>query len=219
MMSRQLFDQKTVGAILTCLMSAIILLGSSATPPLISISVVPEIESGTTVRIVGVLVDVFRYESGAEGLILSDLDRSAVVKAISVPGIKPQPSEYARTGDELLIEGEVGASNTSSVIFTNSDRVIVQRRSDLVLTVESVISNWYLFEGDVIRVKGILVQDELSLGLRLRDLTKDWSIAVLPGDIDLELSVGSTVTLTATLRFDRWSSALTLVPSYVVVDQ
>jgi len=213
------FDERTLAVVLMCILSSIVLLGSSGGPPLVAISTLPEVEEGTTVKASGVLVDLRLYDSGAEGIVIADLDDGAVAKIISTPGIKAQPSAYARIGDELLIEGEVSVSGTTSIIFTSSDDVLVVSQSELVLTVESVSRNWFLFEGDVVRIKGFLERTGLGIGLRLYDRTDGCSIAVIPGDFDLERFVGSVITLTATLRFDHWLSALVLVPSYAVLEQ
>ena len=217
--SRHIQDEITIAAILACLLSSIVLLGSSGGPPVVAVSAISGVENGTTVKVLGVLVDLKSYDSGAEGLIVADLENGEVVKAISSPGIKTQPSMYAKIGDELLIEGEVGASGSSPVIFTSSDDVAVLRVSELVLTVEAVSRNWLLFDGDMVRVKGSLERTGSGAELRLCDLSSGCSIAVLPRGVDLGQFVGSTVTLTATVNFDYWLSALTLAPSYVAAEQ
>jgi len=213
------FDEKTLAVVLMCMLSSMVLLGSSGGPPIVAISTIHDIEDGTTVKVVGVLVDLRLYDSGAEGIVIADLDDGAVAKIISAPGIKVPPSAYARIGDELLVEGEVSASGTASIIFTNSDEVLVMSQSELVLTVEAVSRNWFLFDGDMVRIKGFLERTGLGIGLRLYDPVDGCSIAVIPGDFDLYRFVGSTITLTATLRFDHWLSALVLVPSYAVPEQ
>jgi hypothetical protein len=211
---KRVLDEKHLAAILMCLLSSIVLLGSSSGPPLVAISAIPAVEDGTTVKVVGVVVDIRLYDSGAEGIIVADLDDGTVVKVVSTPGIKHQPSAYARIGDELQVEGEVSSTQAACVIFAGSDNVLVVRESELVLTVKAISSNWFLFEGDVVRIKGVLEQTGLGVGLRLYDCSDGCSIAVLPDDLDLDQFVGLTVTLTATLHFDHWLSALTLVPSY-----
>ena len=211
---RRVADQKSIAAILTCLLSSIVLLGSSGAPPLVGISAVPGVEDGTTVKVMGVAVELRLYDSGAEGMIVADLDGGAVVKVVSTPGIKPQPSSYVRIGDELLVEGDVSSTGTACVIFAGSDDIRVVRESERVLTVKAISENWFLFEGDLVRIKGVLERTGLGVGLRLYDLSDGCSIAVLPDNLDLEQFVGSTITLTATLHFDHWLSALTLVPSY-----
>lgn len=209
---------EVISTCLILLLSSIVLLGSSSGPPTVGISSVDDIEDGTTIRVVGVLVDLRLYDSGAEGLILADLGDGTVVKVVSMLGIKVQPSSYLRVGDEVLVTGEVSSLESSPVIFSSSDDLKLQRKSEVVLTVESLARNWHLFDGDIVRVKGI-VDSSASGGLRLYDCSSRSSIAVLHGDVDAGRFVGSTVTLTATLRFDTWLGALTLVPSCIVPDQ
>lgn len=217
--SRHLLDERAIAGILACLLSSIVLLGASAGPPIVSISSLSGIESGTTVRVLGTLIDHRCYDSGAEGLTLADLEDGAVLKIVSSPGIKPQPSMYARIGDELLIEGEVSINGSSVVVFASSDDVVVSRASELVLTVEALSRNWQLFDGDMVRVKGILELTGVGAAMRLRDLSCGCTITVLLRDIDLGPYVGSSVTLTAEVRYDYWLSVLTLVPSYVASGQ
>ena len=219
MSTSNLLDEKTIATVLACLLSSIVLLGASADPPIVSISSVSGVESGTTVRIEGVLVDHKRYDSGAEGLTLADLDGGAVVRVVSSPGIKPQPSMYARIGDELLIEGEVSINGSSVVVFASSDGIMMSRASELVLTVDALSRNWQLFEGDTVRVKGILELTGTSTGMRLHDLSNGCSITVLMREVDISSYVGSPITLTTEVRYDYWLSILTLIPSYVVAEQ
>ena len=213
------FGEKTIAAVLMCLLSSIVLLGSSAGPPIVEIPSIQAIEDGTVVKILGVLVDIRVYGSGAEGLTVADLDSGAIIRVISSVGIKPQPSTYVHVGDEVIIVGQVAKSESSPVIFSKSDDLTVLRGSDLVLTVEAVSENWILFEGDTIRIKGVLRPAGSGLGLRLYDFSGPSSIVVTAGSFDIEDFVGSAVTLTATLDFDHVLSMLTLSPYYVVVEQ
>lgn len=219
MKSKPLPGVEVLSTCLILLLSSIVLLGSSSGPPTVEISSVDDIEDGTTIRVVGILVDLRLYDSGAEGLILADLDDGTVVKVVSMPGINVQPSSYLRVGDEVLVTGEVSASESSPVIFSSSDDLRLQRKSEMVLTVESLARNWHLFDGDIVRVKGVLDSSASGGGLRLYDCSSGTSIAVLHGDADAGRFVGCTVTLTATLQFNTWLGALTLVPSYIVPEQ
>jgi len=216
-MSKNALGSPALASVLACILSSTVLLGSSAGPPLVDISVVNTAEDGARVKVLGVLVSLKIYDSGAEGMTLADLEDGSVVRIVCSPLINPQPSTYARVGDEMLVEGAVSQSETGLVIFAGSDDVKVLRESERVLTVRTVSENWVLFEGDMIRVKGILRITESGTGLRLRDPSDAFSIAVLQNKVGAERFVGSTVTLTAMLLFDHSFSALVLVPSYVVV--
>jgi len=213
----RLLDEKAVAIILVCILSSIILLGTSGGPPLVEISDVQTIEDGMTVKVVGSLVDLRTYDSGSESMIIASLNDRTTIKVVSTPGVKPQPSAYAHVGDELQIDGEIGNSGTVPVIFTTSDDVTRLRRSEQVLTVEVVSNNWLLFEGDVIRIKGILRTTGVGVGIRFYDCADRYSIAIMSNDHDLTRYVGSTVTLTATLYFDHRLNALALEPITVLI--
>jgi len=117
----------------------------------------------------------------------------------------------------LQVTGEVGNSGAAPVIFADSDDVTLLRRSEQVLTVETVSRNWLLFEGDVLRIRGILRPTGLGAGIRFYDCADRYSIAILSYDPDLIRYVDSTVTLTATLYFDHRLNALALEPITVLV--
>jgi hypothetical protein len=217
--SKYLLDESAIAGILICLLSSIVLLGASADPPLVSISSLSEIENGTPVKVLGVLIGHRRYDSGTEALTLADLGNGAVVTVVSLIGVKPQPSMYARIGDELLIRGEVSINGSSVVVFSRSDDVVMSKVSELILTVEALSRNWALFDGDLVRVKGILELTGTGAGMRLHDLSSGCTITVLSRYVDLGPYVGHSVTLTAEVHYDYWLSLLTLVPSYVAAGQ
>jgi hypothetical protein len=204
---------------LACLLGSLVLLGSSAEPPIVSIASLPEIEDGSVVRVIGVLIAHKRYDSGAEGLTLADLEDGAVTRVVSSPGIRPQPSVFADIGDEVLVKGEVSINGSSAIVFVKSDDVSISRASELVLTVESLSKNWLLFDGDTVRVRGVIELTGEGAGMRLRDLSSGCSIVMLQQSINLGQFVGATATVTAEVRYDFWLSMLILVPCYVAAEQ
>lgn len=212
-------DNGVIAAILACILGSIMLLGSSAEPPLVSIASLSNLEDGAVVRVVGVLVAYKRYDSGAESLTLADLGDGAVTRVVSSPGIRPQPSAFVDIGDEVLVKGEVSINGSSAVVFAMSDDVSISRASELVLTVEALSKNWLLFEGDIVRVRGIIELTGEGAGMRLRDLSAGCSITILQQSADLGPFVGVAGTVTAEVRYDYWLSMLLLVPFYVAAGQ
>jgi hypothetical protein len=195
-----------------------VMLGSRASPPEVAVSQVPDIEDGMRVQVVGLLVDLYVYDSGTESLILADVSHKFTVKVIISPATRPQPSRYADVGDELRVLGEVSKSGEAPLVFARSDGVSVLRESEDVLTVDLLRTNWLLFEGDSIRLRGVLDYDALGGSLRLYDLAMNSSLALVPGKIDEMHLLGSRVVVTGILRLDPRLLSLNLLLSSIVPD-
>jgi len=193
-----------------------LLLGSNATPPTVAISQVPQLEDGMRVEIVGMLVDIWRYESGAESLVLSEFDGGSSVKVLSSKGIRCQPSQYADIGDELHIIGELSKSGLAPTIFAKSDDISVSRESEQYLTVEVLTNCWELFEGDSIRIGGILDLDGFSSSPRLFSFGMNCSVALITGALDFESFLDDRVEITGVLHFDGRTLTLVLMVSSII---
>lgn len=211
-------DQRTIALLLACLLGSIVMLGSEADPPVVSISQVPGLEDGMRVEVIGILVDLWTYDSGTESLILAEPNGPSTLKIVSSPARRPQPSRYADLGDELSVLGELSKSDQLPLMFTTSDEVHVSRESEDVLTVDMLKSSWRLFEGDHIRLRGVLSYDGLGETLRLFNLERNCSLALAPGQIDAAAMVGSRVIVTGTLQFDLRLLSLRLLVSSIVPD-
>jgi len=208
--------QKTTAILLVGLLTSLVLLGTSSEPPLVSISDVPNLESGTRVELIGLLVELRIYDSGAEGLVLADADGGFTARVVCSGGIRPQPSSYTSIGDELRVIGDISSGETGTLVFTDSDKIAISRESEAVLSVRTVSSNWMLFEGDTIRINGIVEMDGSGSGLRLVECSGGCSIAVGTNQVSLDILVGQQVIVTATLDFDRRTSSLVLAVLYAV---
>lgn len=157
------------------------------------------------------LVALWTYESGVESLILSDPSGSSSVKILSSKGLRPQPSQYADIGDEILVIGEISNDGLSPTVFARSDDIQVSLDSEKILTVDILASNWGLFEGDCIKITGILGQDGFSSAPRLYSQGMNRSVALLTGGMDISALLTSKVIVTGTLRFDSRTMTLVLV--------
>jgi hypothetical protein len=194
------------------------MLGSWASPPEVTVPQVPGMEDGMKVQVTGLLVDLYVYDSGTESLILADTSQKCTVKVIISPATRPQPSRYVDVGDELRVLGEISKSDETTLVFARSDGVTVSRESEEVLTVDLLKTNWFLFEGDSIRLRGVLDYDALGVSLRLFDLAMNSSLALVPGEIKALHLLGSSVVVTGVLRLDPRLLSLNLLVSSIVAD-
>ncbi len=186
-----------------------IVLSLSADTPIVPIGQVHLMDEGQLVAVVGLLADLKVHDSGAESLLLVDPEFGSTVKVVCLQGVRPRPSALARIGDELKVLGRVSHSNYSTVLFSNSDDVSIVRPSELVLSLELLASNWRFFEGDPVRVVGVLVEDGPA-SLRLFDHDLEHSIRVASRDDAISQLAGRTVLVQGVLVFDSASFSLLL---------
>jgi hypothetical protein len=204
-------DQRIIALLLACLLCSVAMLGNDSSPPEVAISQIPRLEDGLDVRIAGLMVDLYEYESGVESFVLASPDGGNTVKVVSSPAARPQPSEYADFGDRLCVIGEISKTGLVATLFTSSDKVSVIQESEDALTVDILARNWNLFEGDCIRVGGILNFDGLGIGPRLFGYDMNCSLALSMGRIDASAYLERRVLVTGILGFD--SRILSLVLS------
>jgi hypothetical protein len=211
-------DQRVIALLLACFLSSVVMLGKGATPPEVPISQVQGLEDGTEVRVCGLMVDLWEYESGAESFVLAEPASGRTVKVVSSPAGSPQPSEYADVGDELRVRGELSKAGFVPTIFTKSDRVSVSRESEDVLDVDVLGRNWQLFEGDCVRLGGVLLMDGLDIGPRLFDRDMRCSLAISMDGFDVASYLGGGVIVTGILGFDSRTLSLVLAVRGIVLD-
>jgi hypothetical protein len=212
-------DQRAVALSLVCLLSSMILLDSGSAAPGVTISQVPQLEDGMKVRLSGLLVDEWQFESGSESLVLAEPSGGSSVKVISSPGMRPQPSQYAELGDELQVTGELSKSGLVPTIFAKSDDISVSRESEQVLTVDILIGCWRLFEGDCVRIKGLLDFDGLGIAPRLFGFGMNCSLALDIGGLDVDAIMGHRVVVTGILHFEFRTSALVILVRSIMADE
>jgi hypothetical protein len=211
-------DQRVIALLLACFLSSLVMLGSGASPPEVPISQILGIEDGTNILVYGLMVDLWGYESGAESFVLAEPESGRTVKVVSSPAASPQPSEYAQVGDELRVSGELSKTGFVPTIFTKSDRVSLTRESEDVLGIEVLGRNWHLFEGDCVRVGGILLMDGLGVGPRLFDLGMRSSLALSMDGFDAASYLGERVIVTGILGFDSRTLSLILTVRGISVE-
>lgn len=187
-----------------------VMLGNDASPPEVPISEIMSLEDGAKVLVHGLMVDLWEYESGAESFVLAEPEGGSTIKVVSSPATTPQPSEYSQFGDELRVRGELSKTGFVPTIFTKSDSISLSRESEDALDIEILGRNWHLFEGDCVRVGGLLLMDGLGIGPRLFDHDMRSSLAMSMNGFDVASYVGERVIATGIIGFDSRTLSLVL---------
>jgi len=213
MRGKLLFDHRILVAILALLLSAMLLLVSTASPPVIPIGQVFSFDDGSVIVLIGVIVDMFLRDGGAENLVLADITDGATVRIYCNPGLHEQPSHFLSIGDEARVQGEVSSSGSSPVLFTTSDGISLLRRAESVLSMETLCRNWALFEGDSFKTNGVVITGEVTGSYRLSDPEIKHSVLLRSDHTELAGYVGKRVTITAVLRLDPDTMSLVLMAS------
>ncbi len=183
--------------------------GITATPQEVRLRELPLAEEGETVVVTGIVVDLWKADSGTETLVLMDLSDNSSARMIwRMAGASPSPSTAVSIGDEIRACGEVSPSQVPPVLFVSGADFCLVRPSKIVLSVGTLADHWSVFEGDTISITGTLRYDSVS-GLRLCDPTTQDSVAIRwTGDPNPLL--GRAVHVTAIMRMDTRVLALIL---------
>jgi len=213
-----LVGHRTVALLLACLLASLTMLGLGSSPPEVELSEIPRLEDGMKVYVRGMLVELWKYETGSESLVLADLAGTDTVKVLSSQGTRPQPSKYVDLGDELLVLGELSKSGAVDTIFAASDCISVTKESEEVLTVDILRDCWSLFRGDHVRIRGLLDYDDLGTSLRLYSLDRNSSLLASINAFDPSRFLGSRVLVSGILSLDARTLVLELVVSSIVLD-
>lgn len=178
----------TLAALLLVTLSSLITLGLQAEVPVVDLSGVYFLDEGQEVVTGGLLIDLRRYDSEVESLVLASSDGQDTLRVLVSPGNRPQPSAYARMGDSLRVVGRVSSSGHSMILYCISDSVFVEARSERVLTVRALSEMWQMFLGDELRIRGVVVTHLASEGPRLYDSDLACSILLTGAVEGLEAS-------------------------------
>jgi hypothetical protein len=208
-----LFDHRILVTILALLLSAMLLLVSMASPPIVPIGQVFSFDDGSAVVLTGVIVDMFLRDDGAESLVLADITEGATIRVYCNPGLHEQPSHFLSIGDEARVQGEVSNSGSSPVLFATSDGISLSRRAESVMSMETLCRNWALFEGDSFKTNGLVITGEVAGSYRLSDPELKHSVLLRSDHAELACLVGKRVTITAVLRLDPDTMSLVLIAS------
>jgi hypothetical protein len=164
-------------------------------PPTVLIAEIELIEDGAVVRLTGVLVHAWMYDSGLETMLLADLEDGSTVKLAHQSSASPSYTSLLSIGDEVSSVGEVRRIGGSITVWVPDDGIRLTRRSEEALTVGAICRNWLLFEGDLLNVTGKLSEGDAPGTLALRDMAGPDSITVFDPPPALESMAGRVVTL------------------------
>ncbi|MCU0851736.1 MAG: hypothetical protein MUC90_00550 [Thermoplasmata archaeon] len=194
--------------ILSVLLGLLVVMSVSSPVPVVSISSVQDLDEGTEIRVIGVVSDLRRYDSGTEAIVLVDLDDGRSVSVYCIEGMGDPPGTYANIGDELSVTGTVMRSAGLATILTSPSQVVLSRTSEYVLSCDLLSENWQSFLNDEICIRGRVVEDTLSGGARLGDESGHASIQLWSSSTDLATYIGSCVVLSGQLQMDLSRLAL-----------
>jgi len=206
-MDVRLPTQRTLAALVLTSLALLTLFSSSGGMPEVSISDLEQMDGGTSVSVVGVIVDAWSTDSGSESLVLADLESDATVKVVCTSDELGRQAD-CRIGDEARAIGELEVSGGRPTIWTSGDRITVLRASRDVVTLRLLARSWDLLIDDRFETRGVLVPAP-SGGYRLMDPNTASSISISVTPDDIARYEERAVVVDATLRLD--SSTMDLV--------
>lgn len=190
------------------LLSLLVTLSAASPVPTVPISSVQGLDEGTEVEVVGVVVDLRRYDSGTEAIVLVDLADGCSISIYCIDGIGPRPTDYAKVGDELVVIGTVLWSGGSASLLSRPGQVILSRASEYVLTPDLLSRNWASFVGDEVTIRGRIIEGQQLGEARLSDESCGATVLLRSDSVNLLLYADSDVVLAGELKMD--SSELSL---------
>lgn len=198
--------------LLASLMTSLLMIGLSPSPPVIEVSDLGSLDEGCKVTIRGIVVDSAAFDSGTDLLVLLDHQGSETANVYASPGGKARPSMYALVGDELEVTGRLSMSGLVPVLYSDSDQVSLVSRSEDTLTVAMVCDNWQLFLWDSFSVEGRVVVSSISGEFQLVDALEEHGCRIESGGAsDLSVAVGQHVIVSGRLVMDYHDMSLELV--------
>jgi len=206
-------------AALSLLLSLLVILSAASPIPLVSISSVQGLDEGAEVRVLGVVADLRRFDSGTEAIILVDLGDGCSISVYCTEGIGSRPGDYIKVGDELAVVGAVVRSDGLASLLSSPSQVTLSRVSAYVLTPDLLSENWVSFVGDDLSIRGRIVQDPFLGDVRLSDRSGDASVALRSDSTDLSFYVGFDVVLAGELTMDPLELSLFISVEWVSLQQ
>lgn len=163
------------------------------------------------------MVDLRRYDSGFEALVVSSADGRDTLRILVSDGTEPPPSAYARTGDALRVLGRMHRSGSEVSLRCESGSVSVESRAESTLTVSVLSRTWHLFLGDEIRIRGLLLSPLASEGVRLFDPDLRSSV-MLRGAPSVSGIVSQEALVVGVLGFDSATMSIFLEVADIVLN-
>lgn len=208
-MNHRVLDVRFLAVVACCLVSSMVMLSSAASPPVVAISQLPQLETGTTVTVIGVLVDQWLRDDGSVSLVIADVSDGATTRIIYGASESLGVGAAIGLGDEIMATGEVSSSKRPPTIFADDDEVVLLRKAEHVLSVSTISSNWILFVNDRFDVRGVIIEGSSWGEFRLLDTSASCSLALASHD-SLSRFAGAEVVVNGYLNLDRNAMCLVL---------
>lgn len=170
---------EVLATVLLLFLSSIVCLGLGTEVPNVELAEMSLVDDGQEVVTRGLLVDLWKYDSGLESLVLATSDGQITLRVQVSKGVQPQPSTYVRYGDALRVFGRLSNSGSEMSIHCDGDSVSVEERAEAALTVRTLSRAWELFLGDEVRIRGVVLSPIVSEGWRLFDIDLQCSIKLM----------------------------------------
>ena len=114
-------------------------------------------------------MDIRAFDSGADMVVLLDLQGPETARVHISAGSRPRVSTYASVGDQLVAIGRLALEGQIPAVYSISDRVTLTAYSVDTLTISMVCESWQLFIYDEFTVKGYIGWDANSDAFRISD--------------------------------------------------
>ena len=184
---------RTAALLLAGLLLGVGCMAYGSGPPTVAIADLDSMDDGAVVKVRGVLVHAWRYDSGLENMILADLEDGSTVKLTHQSAASAAFTSVLSIGDEVSVLGEVRHAGGSLTLWVASGDLLLLRQSDAVLSVSAVCENWQLFEGDSLNIRGVVC--EVDGDIALSDADGQSRIALFDAPYGLWQLVGTAVVL------------------------
>ena len=197
-------------------MCLVILAACGSSAPVVSIAALATLDDGTTVQTIGLIAELWAWDDGTENILLVETSSCSTVVVVCSPAIHAQPSAYVDIGDELKVVGEVFGRYYPRKLYSDSDRVALLLPCEFVMTVDALATCWRLFEGDEVRVRGILLAAEGESEFALRGMSGASAVSLDCACEILPTLLGRDVLVSGRLLFEESSLRVVLHADSVV---
>lgn len=201
--------------ILSATLSALVVLSAASPIPVVPISSVQDLDEGAEVKVLGVVADMRRFDSGTEAIVLVDLGDGSSITVYCVEGLGTPPGYYANIGDELSAAGKVVRSGGRASLLSSAGQMALSRAAEYVLTASLLSENWESFLGDEITIRGEIIQDQDTGGVRLRDQSSEVSIALQSDSTEIRFYADFSVVLAGKLLMDQQTLSLLISVDWI----
>ena len=194
----------------TATLAALLWLSSGATPPLLMVSELGQVEDGAVVRVQGIVVEMREHDSGYLSVTLADLTTGETALAVYRPPAKDNLLREVSIGDEVLAVGVVASESPHPIVYADGQGTTVLSKSTTALSVETLCANWRLFEYDRLNVSGVIEVEPESGNAWLAGTLGSARLRLQADPERIDATKGALATVDGTLILDTRTMALCL---------